>query len=93
MVRLFVGNIPHSCSENELRDWFEERGQSVASSMVIRDRTTGHSRGFGFVELNNTSDLKGTVEQFNGQRLLGRVLTVNGATPRVQRSRLHLQPA
>jgi RNA recognition motif-containing protein len=83
MLRLFVGNIPHACDEIELRKWFERHGHEVAFAQVIRDRMTGHSRGFGFVELQDTSDLRGTVEQLNGQRLSGRVLTVNAATPRI----------
>jgi RNA recognition motif-containing protein len=82
MLRLFVGNIPHACGEAELQRWFEEHGHSVSSAQVIRDRVTGHSRGFGFVELLDASDLKTTVERLNGQRLSGRVLTVNAATPR-----------
>ena len=83
-MRLFVGNIPHACSEVELRQWFEEQGYSVTFVQVIRDRVTEHSRGFGFVELDNVSDMKGTIERLNGLRLSGRVLTVNAATPREQ---------
>lgn len=82
MLRLFVGNIPHSTSEIELRKWFEGHGHEVAFSQVIRDRMTGHSRGFGFVELQDTSDLRGTIERLNGQELDGRVVTVNAATPK-----------
>ena len=82
MLRLFVGNIPHACGEAELRQWLEEQGHSVTFAQVIRDRVTGHSRGFGFVELEDASDLQSTVEHLNGQRLSGRVLTVNAATPR-----------
>ena len=86
MLRLFVGNIPHACDESELRLWFEQQGHTVTFAQVIRDRSTGHSRGFGFVELQDTSDLKGTVERLNGMRLSGRVLTVNAATPRAPRN-------
>ena len=82
MLRLFVGNIPHACGEAELRQWLEEQGHSVSFAQVIRDRVTGHSRGFGFVEIQDATDLKSTVERLNGQRLSGRVLTVNAATPR-----------
>ena len=69
MLRLFVGNIPHSCGDTELKAWFEQQGHSVTFSQVIRDRLTGHSRGFGFVELSDTSDLRSAVERLNGQRL------------------------
>jgi cold-inducible RNA-binding protein len=83
MLRLFVGNIPHQCSEVELCKWFEEHGHEVAFSQVIRDRITGHSRGFGFVELRDTVDLSGTVAQLSGKSMGGRLLTVNAANPRL----------
>jgi RNA recognition motif-containing protein len=86
MLRLFVGNIPHACSEVELRRWFEEQGHQVAFAQVIRDRVTRHSRGFGFVELQDANDLRTTVEQLNGQRFWGRVITVNAAVPRAPRT-------
>lgn len=85
MLRLFIGNIPHACGEAELREWFQQQGHTVTFAQVIRDRVTGHSRGFGFVELQDVSDLKTTVERLNGLRLSGRVLTVNAATPRLTR--------
>ena len=83
MLRLCVRNIPRSCSEIDLGKWFEEHGHEAALAQVIRDRITGHSRCFAYVELADTSDLPGTVEQLNGQSLLGRVLTVNAANPRM----------
>ena len=83
MLRLFVGNINHACTEFELKEWFEDQGHSVTFTVILRDKITGHSRGFGFVEIQDTSDLKGTVERLNGRRLKGRVLTINAATPRV----------
>ena len=85
-MRLFVGNIPHACGETELRQWLEEQGHSVTFAQVIRDRVTGHSRGFGFVEIQDAGDLQSTIERLNGQRLSGRVLTVNAATPRTDSS-------
>ena len=84
MLRLFVGNIPHACGEAELKAWCEGQGYTVADVQVIRDRVTGHSRGYGFVELNAT-DLNATVGRLNGQRMSGRVLTVNVATPKAPR--------
>jgi len=85
-MRLFVGNIPHACGETELRQWLEEQGHSVTFTQVIRDRVTGHSRGFGFVEIKDAADLQSIIERLNGQRLSGRVLTVNAATPRADSS-------
>jgi RNA recognition motif-containing protein len=94
MLRLFVGNIPHASDEIALREWFEGHGHDVASAQVIRDRETGHSRGFAFVELQDTSDLQGTIARLNGQRLLGRVLTINSATPKPTRdAEIHAQQA
>jgi RNA recognition motif-containing protein len=85
-MRLFVGNIPHALGEIELRSWFEEHGHAVASVEVIRDRLSGNSKGFGFVEIEDESDLPNTVRQLNGQRMAGRVLTVGAATPRSRAS-------
>jgi len=83
MLRLFVGNLPHSCNENQLRHFFEQQGLTVTFSQIIRDRATGHPRGFGFIEIQDMSDLRTAIDQLNGQRMSGRVLTVNAATPRM----------
>ncbi len=80
MLRLFVGNIPHSCGEYEIREWFKQQGHEVISAEIIRDRYTQHSRGFGFVNVA-ASDLQAVCEQLNGQRLAGRPLTIREATP------------
>ena len=93
MLRLFVGNIPHAYGETELRDWFEAQGHSVGEVQVMRDRITGHSRGFAFIEIHDTSDLKGTVEQLHGRNLAGRALTVNQANPRTSRGGAQSIPA
>jgi RNA recognition motif-containing protein len=85
MLRLFVGNIPHACDEAQLQEWFEQQGYTVQSTQIIHDRLTGHSRGLGFVQLEDTTDLANTIERLNGQRLLGRVLTVGEAIPKVMR--------
>jgi cold-inducible RNA-binding protein len=92
MLRLFVGNIPTACTEIELSDWFAQHGHDVATAEVMRDRATGYSRGFAFVELRDTSNLEETVERLQGQLLSGRVLTINAATPR-NSGRLHSQTA
>jgi RNA recognition motif-containing protein len=82
MLRLFVGNLPHVCDEDALGSWFEQHGHTVGSAQVVRDRMTGHSRGFGFVELQNTSNLAETIKLLNGKAMTGRVLTINAATPK-----------
>jgi RNA recognition motif-containing protein len=81
MDRLFVGNIPHASSEMEVQHWVEGKGFSVATTQIIRDRSTGQSRGFGFVELEEESKIHEAIAALNGQRLGGRVVTVNRATP------------
>ena len=86
MPKLFVGNIPHASSDTELQQWVEAHGFHVESAQIIRDRSTGQSRGFGFVVLNEEWKLKDAIAALNGQRMGGRVLTVNEALP--QRSAL-----
>lgn len=79
--RLFVGNLPHSITDNGLNDFVTAAGYQVASAVVIRDRVTGQSRGFGFVELTEGEDFSRAVAGLNGQALEGRALTVNEARP------------
>jgi cold-inducible RNA-binding protein len=79
--RLFVGNLPHSTTEQELNAFVANAGFGVSSTVVIRDKITGTPRGFGFVELANASDLQRAIEGLNGQSLEGRPLTVNEARP------------
>src|SRR5207247_5531683 len=58
MPKLFIGNIPHASSDTELQEWVESQGFQVESAQIIRDRSTGQSRGFGFVVLNEEWKLK-----------------------------------
>ena len=81
MPKLFLGNIPHASSDTELQRWVESRGFRTESAQVIYDRVTGKSRGFGFVTLGEEVDLQMAISVLNGQRLNGRVLTVNEASP------------
>jgi RNA recognition motif-containing protein len=89
VIRLFVGNVPHSIDESGLKQWFEEQGyvvgESPRSAQIVRDRVTGHSRGFGFIELVTEETEKVVSSKLNGMRLAGRVLTINGAHPRTPR--------
>ena len=87
MPKIFVGNIPHGSSEEELQQWVETQGFHVESAQIIRDRSTGQSRGFGFVELNEGLAMKDAINALNGQRMGGRVLTVNEALPQIPRVR------
>lgn len=86
MPKLFIGNIPHASSDTELSEWVESQGFQVESAQIIRDRSTGQSRGFGFVVLNEEWKLKDAINALNGQRMGGRVLTVNEALPQTTRS-------
>jgi cold-inducible RNA-binding protein len=81
MQKLFIGNIPHASSELELQQWVESQGFRVESAEVIYDRATGKSRGFGFINLTDESDVEKAISTLNGRRLGGRALTVNKATP------------
>jgi RNA recognition motif-containing protein len=86
MQKLFIGNIPHAASEVELRKWVESHGFWVQAAEVIYDRSTGKPRGFGFVNLSEDTDLQRAISTLNGQRMDGRVLTVNKATPLTPRT-------
>jgi RNA recognition motif-containing protein len=86
MAKLFIGNLPHSSSDTQLRYWVELRGFRVASAEVICDRITGKSRGFGLVTLGDDADLPAAISVLNGRRMDGRVLTVNEATPLTEAS-------
>jgi len=79
-MKLYVGNIPTSVSESELREVFEGFGE-IESLNLITDRDTGMSRGFGFVEMPDSAAEK-AMQDLNGQDLKGRPLTVNQARDR-----------
>jgi cold-inducible RNA-binding protein len=79
--RLFIGNLPRGTTDTALGDFITEAGFQVASALVIRDRVTGESRGFGFVELLQGEDLQRAIAGLNGRALDGRKLTVNEARP------------
>jgi len=79
--RLFVGNLPRSVTDNALSEFVTNAGFQVVSATVIRDKMTGESRGFGFVELAEEEDMQRAIQGLNGQTLEGRPLTVNEARP------------
>ena len=85
MKNLYVGNLPHSTTEAELRNLFEAHG-SVEKITLITDRDTGRSRGFGFVEMANASEADKAIAALNGTDLGGRTLTINEAKPKAERS-------
>ncbi|MGH9802278.1 MAG: RNA recognition motif domain-containing protein, partial [Blastocatellia bacterium] len=84
-VRLYVGNLPFSVSEQDLEEIFAQVG-TVESSNIVTDRDTGRSRGFAFVEMDTQEAADAAIQNFNGRELDGRALTVNEARPREPRS-------
>jgi RNA recognition motif-containing protein len=86
MPKIFVGNIPHVSADVDLQQWVESQGFPVESAEIIRDRSTGQSRGFGFVVLREGTEIGTAISAMNGQRMGNRVLTVNEALPQTSRS-------
>lgn len=85
MKSIYVGNLPFTATEDEVRDLFGSYG-AVGSVKLISDRETGRPRGFAFVEMDDSAALK-AIEQLNGQDLGGRTLRINEAQPRPARPR------
>jgi len=86
MKNLYVGNLPHSTTESELRSAFEAHG-SVEKVTIVMDRDTGRSRGFGFVEMTDASAADKAIAALNGSDFGGRTLTINEAKPKTDRPR------
>ncbi|HSX52846.1 MAG TPA: RNA-binding protein [Patescibacteria group bacterium] len=86
MYKLFVGGLPFSMSDDELEQLFAQHGK-VASAAIIKDRDTGRSKGFGFVEYENDDEGKAAEKALNGTDVGGRSITVNQARPREERPR------
>ncbi len=80
-TKLFVGSLPWSVSDEELKETFEKHG-TVVSAKVITDRDTRRSRGFGFVEMESSSDASNAISALNDSELNGRNIVVNEAKAR-----------
>ncbi|HLI30569.1 MAG TPA: RNA-binding protein [Terriglobia bacterium] len=80
-TKLYVGNLPHGATEGSLNEFVTQAGFQVASAIVVLDKMTGQSRGFGFVELAEGEDLQRAIGSLNGRDFDGRPLTVNEARP------------
>lgn len=80
--RIYVGNLPFSANDQEVRELFEEFG-TVTSVNLITDRETGRPRGFGFVEMEDGGGE--AIDALNGKEMGGRTLNVNEARPRTER--------
>jgi RNA recognition motif-containing protein len=83
--KIYVGNLPWAYSSSDLEQMFRAYGD-VSSAEVIRDRETGRSRGFGFVEMTNDGEFDAAVNALNGADCEGRPLVVNEAKERAPRS-------
>src|SRR6201985_3262446 len=86
MKNLYVGNLPHSTTESELRTVFEAHG-AVEKVSIVTDRETGRARGFAFVEMANAGEADKAIAALNGTELGGRTLTINEAKPKTDRPR------
>jgi RNA recognition motif-containing protein len=84
-MNLYVGNLPYRITEDQLRDAFAEFGQ-VSSCTIIKDKVTGQSKGFGFLEMPDSSAAAVAINQLNGRDLMGRKINVNEARPRESHS-------
>ena len=85
-MNIYVGNLNWRTTEAELQEAFEAYGQ-VSSAKIVKDRETGQSRGFGFVEMPNDAEGQQAIDALNGADLGGRPLKVNVARPREDRGR------
>ncbi|HZD22518.1 MAG TPA: RNA-binding protein [Acidimicrobiia bacterium] len=80
-TNIYVGNLSYSTTENDLEALFAQHGE-VTNAAVIKDRDTGRSRGFGFVEMSSDEEAQNAISAINGADLDGRQLKVNVARPR-----------
>jgi len=82
--KIFVGNLPFSMGEAEVKDLFAQKG-AVESITLMRDMETGRSRGFAFLEMTSEEDAQKAITELNAYSIDGRNLTVNEARPRPER--------
>lgn len=83
-TKLYVGNLSFNMGDNDLQDLFATIGP-VREAMVMQDRTTARSRGFGFVSMETAEDAQKAIQELHGKNVDGRTLTVNEARPREER--------
>lgn len=85
-MNIYVGNLPYTMTDDELREVFAEHG-SVDRATVIKDKFSGQSKGFGFVEMGDNGEANRAIDATNGANIGGRQLRVNEARPRTDRPR------
>ncbi len=84
--KLYVGGLPYSTTDDQLKEAFEQAG-AVSSAIIIMDKMSGRSKGFGFVEFASDDDAQKAIDMWNGKDFGGRSLTVNEARPMEERPR------
>lgn len=84
--KIYVGNLSYSTTEDDLRTLFSEAG-TVVSVALIKDRDSGQSKGFGFIEMSNQVEAEKAISMFNGRQVGDRELKVNLARPREEKGR------
>jgi len=84
-MKLYVGNLAFSATDADLREVFSQYG-TVTDASILMDRTSGRSRGFGFVTMSNNEEGLASIQGLNGQEIGGRRLTVNEARPMEERA-------
>lgn len=82
-MNIYVGNLSFNATEEELKSAFSAFG-TVSSASIIKDKFSGESRGFGFVEMPNQAEAQAAIDRLNGQDLGGRAMNVNEAKPRTE---------
>lgn len=82
--RLYIGGLPYSSTEEDLKNHFAQAGNVIGAQIII-DRMTGRSRGFGFVEMGSEEEANKAIDMFHGKDFGGRTLTVNIARPKAER--------
>jgi RNA recognition motif-containing protein len=83
-MNLYVGNLPYRITEDQLRATFEEFGE-VSSCTIIKDKVTGQSKGFGFLEMPDRAGAEAAIHNLNGRDLMGRKINVSEARARENR--------
>jgi RNA recognition motif-containing protein len=87
IMNIYVGNLSYEATDGSIREAFESFGQ-VTSARVIKDKYSGQSRGFGFVEMPVQSQAQTAIKSLNGKELLGKEMSVNEARPRTGQGRM-----
>ncbi len=90
-IKLYVGGLAYSTTDKELEELFASYG-NVTSATVIKDRESGRSKGFGFVEMSDLKESQIAIEELNGKEFGGRTITVNQARPQEERRSSNNRP-